>query len=47
MLDTGQMRSLHHAAFDAHLMTVRPDYQIEVRLDVLDHGRFEMVRPGR
>lgn len=26
---------LHHAAFDRFLMTVTPDYQIEVRPDVL------------
>jgi putative restriction endonuclease len=27
--------SLHHAAFDAHLITVRPDYHVEVSEDVL------------
>lgn len=27
--------SLHHAAFDAHLIAVRPDYRVEVRADVL------------
>src|SRR4029077_9562172 len=27
--------SLHHAAFDAHLMAVKPDYHIEIREDVL------------
>jgi putative restriction endonuclease len=29
------MCKIHHAAFDNHLMTVRSDYEIEVRRDVL------------
>jgi putative restriction endonuclease len=29
------MCKIHHAAFDSHLMTVRSDYEIEVRPDVL------------
>lgn len=29
------MCKIHHAAFDNYLMTVRPDYEIEVRKDVL------------
>jgi putative restriction endonuclease len=43
---------LHHAAFDRHFLTVRPDYLIEVRQSVLDeedgpmllHGLKEMHR---
>jgi putative restriction endonuclease len=38
--------SLHHAAFDAHLMTVRPDYQIEVRHDVLEESDGPMLIHG-
>jgi putative restriction endonuclease len=38
--------SLHHAAFDAHLMTVRPDYQIEVRRDVLEESDGPMLIHG-
>lgn len=30
------MCKIHHAAFDNYLMTVRPDYAIEVRRDVLE-----------
>jgi len=28
--------TLHHAAFDAHMLGIRPDYVIEIREDVLD-----------
>lgn len=43
---------LHHAAFDQHFLTVRPDYVVEVRASVLDevdgpmllHGLKEMHR---
>ena len=38
--------SLHHAAFDAHLMAVRPDYQIEVRRDVLKESDGPMLIHG-
>jgi putative restriction endonuclease len=38
--------SLHHAAFDAHLMAVRPDYEIEVRRDVLDESDGPMLIHG-
>jgi putative restriction endonuclease len=38
--------ALHHAAFDGHLMTVRPDYQIEVRRDVLDESDGPMLIHG-
>jgi len=35
--------SLHHRAFDSHLLTVRPDYTIEVRADVLDETDGPML----
>lgn len=38
--------SLHHAAFDAHLMTVRPDYEIELRRDVLQESDGPMLIHG-
>ena len=38
--------SLHHAAFDAHLMAVRPDYEIEVRHDVLVESDGPMLIHG-
>ena len=38
--------SLHHAAFDAHLMTVRPDYEIELRHDVLEESDGPMLIHG-
>ena len=38
--------TLHHAAFDAHLMTVRPDYLIEVRRDVLEESDGPMLIHG-
>jgi putative restriction endonuclease len=28
--------AIHHRAFDAHVLTVRPDYRVEVRADVLE-----------
>jgi putative restriction endonuclease len=37
---------LHHGAFDAHLLGVRPDYQIEVRRDVLDESDGPMLIHG-
>lgn len=37
---------LHHGAFDAHLMTVRPDYRIEVRRDVLEESDGPMLIHG-
>jgi putative restriction endonuclease len=37
---------LHHSAFDAHLMTVRPDYEIEVRSDVLKESDGPMLVHG-
>jgi putative restriction endonuclease len=38
--------SLHHAAFDAHLIAIRPDYQIEVRRDVLEEIDGPMLVHG-
>lgn len=38
--------SLHHAAFDAHMMAVRPDYQIELRHDVLEESDGPMLIHG-
>jgi putative restriction endonuclease len=38
--------SLHHAAFDAHLIAVRPDYRVEVREDVLHETDGPMLVHG-
>jgi putative restriction endonuclease len=37
---------LHHAAFDAHLIAVRPDYRVEVRDDLLRETDGPMLRHG-
>jgi putative restriction endonuclease len=37
---------LHHGAFDAHLIAVRPDYRIEVRKDVLEESDGPMLIHG-
>ena len=37
---------LHHAAFDAHIVGVRPDYVVEVRLDVLNEIDGPMLKHG-
>jgi putative restriction endonuclease len=37
---------LHHAAFDRHFLTVRPDYRIEVRQSVLDEEDGPMLLHG-
>lgn len=37
---------LHHAAFDAYILGVRPDYVIEVRRDILDETDGPMLRHG-
>jgi putative restriction endonuclease len=37
---------LHHAAFDRHFLTVRPDYIIEVRRDVLEEEDGPMLLHG-
>jgi putative restriction endonuclease len=38
--------SLHHAAFDAHFIAVRPDYRVEVREDVLNETDGPMLVHG-
>ena len=38
--------TLHHAAFDAHLIGIRPDYVVEVRKDVLDEKDGPMLIHG-
>lgn len=37
---------LHHAAFDAHLLGIRPDYVIELRQDILEEADGPMLRHG-
>src|SRR5262249_23227676 len=37
---------LHHAAFDAHILGVRPDYVVEVRVDVLNEIDGPMLKHG-
>jgi putative restriction endonuclease len=37
---------LHHAAFDKYFISVRPDYIIEVRKDVLDETDGPMLKHG-
>jgi len=37
---------LHHAAFDAHILCVRPDHVIEVREDILHEVDGPMLRHG-
>jgi putative restriction endonuclease len=37
---------LHHAAFDRHFLTVRPDYVIEVRQSILDEEDGPMLLHG-
>ena len=37
---------LHHAAFDAHIIGVHPDYRVEVRLDVLEEIDGPMLKHG-
>jgi putative restriction endonuclease len=38
--------TLHHAAFDAHMLGVRPDYVIELRADILTEADGPMLRHG-
>jgi len=38
--------SLHHRAFDAHLIAVTPDYRVQVRADVLDETDGPMLIHG-
>ena len=37
---------LHHAAFDSNIMGIRPDYQIEIRRDILEEVDGPMLRHG-
>ena len=37
---------VHHAAFDAYILGVRPDYVIEVRRDILEAIDGPMLRHG-
>lgn len=37
---------LHHAAFDGHFLTVRPDYVVEVRRDILEERDGPMLVHG-
>jgi putative restriction endonuclease len=37
---------LHHAAFDRHIVGVRPDLVVEVRQDILDELDGPMLRHG-
>jgi putative restriction endonuclease len=37
---------LHHAAFDANILGIRPDYEIEIRLDVLEETDGPMLKQG-
>jgi putative restriction endonuclease len=37
---------LHHAAFDANILGIRPDLQVEIRLDVLDEKDGPMLVHG-
>jgi putative restriction endonuclease len=37
---------LHHAAFDLNILGIRPDYEIEVRIDVLDEVDGPMLKHG-
>jgi putative restriction endonuclease len=37
---------LHHAAFDAHILGIRPDYLIEIRTDVLAEKDGPMLKHG-
>jgi len=37
---------MHHAAFDAHLLGIRPDHIVEIRSDVLLESDGPMLRHG-
>ena len=38
--------ALHHAAFDRHVLGVRPDLKVEIRLDVLEEEDGPMLEHG-
>ncbi len=37
---------LHHAAFDADILGIRPDYRVDLRLDILEEADGPMLRHG-
>lgn len=37
---------LHHAAFDSNILGIRPDYRVEIRLDVLQESDGPMLKHG-
>ena len=37
---------LHHAAFDSNILGIRPDYRVEIRLDVLEESDGPMLKHG-
>jgi hypothetical protein len=37
---------LHHAAFDNNILGIRPDYRVEIRLDVLEESDGPMLKHG-
>jgi putative restriction endonuclease len=37
---------LHHAAFDTNILGIRPDYMVELRLDILEETDGPMLRVG-
>jgi putative restriction endonuclease len=37
---------LHHAAFDRHILGIRPDYVVEVRPDILEEVDGPMLQHG-
>lgn len=40
------MCKIHHAAYDANILGIRPDYIVEIRRDVLDEVDGPMLRHG-
>ena len=38
--------NLHHAAFDANILGIRPDYTVDLRLDVLEETDGPMLKHG-
>ncbi len=44
--DSVKRGKLHHAAFDAYFLGIRPDHVIEIRKDVLDEEDGPMLIHG-
>jgi len=44
--DSAKRSKLHHAAFDAYFLGIRPDYVIEIRKDLLDEEDGPMLIHG-